>query len=55
MELKLIGDPKELAALVVGLQERQVSIGVNEVDLKRVAQATCDRLRGVQERPESSG
>lgn len=41
------GSPTEIAALVVGLQERREKV---DIDAKAVAQAICDTDREAQEK-----
>ena len=47
MEVIITGRPKEIAALVVGLQERQ-SFSTDNGSIKDIAQAICDKQQGAQ-------
>lgn len=57
VELTIKGDPKEIAALVVALQERQ-RLGIlghaMDDNVKDIAQAICDRQQGAQEKSDNS-
>ena len=55
MEVIIKGSPEEIAALVVGLQERQIPSMDDERDIKNVAQAIYDRLQEVRGRSENCG
>lgn len=46
MKVTIKGDPKEIAALVVALQERREEVKINPGS---VAQAICDKDQAIQE------
>lgn len=53
MEIVIKGEAKEIAALVLAVQGRQDVADASEQDIIALAQATYDRQRELQGKPDS--